>query len=875
MDAQARPPLPEGRVALLFTDIQGSTALLHRLGDVYGEVLDEHDRVLREVWEEFGGVEVSTEGDAFFVGFGDHRAAVEATKEVLRRCREVAWPGGHELLVRMALHSGEPRVRGRDYWGVDVHYAARLCSTSHGGQVVLSATMRQQVPEAEVATLGYHAVKDFPTPHELFHLVVDGSRPADFPPPRTMATIRRNLPSIPTPIIGRDRFIEAVTARLVGTDRLVTMIGPGGIGKTRTAIACAEAICSRFPDGAAFVALAPVETVADALWATTAALSGRPADDADPKAALLAELAGLELLVVLDNAEHLPDLGLVLVELLAACPGLRLLVTSQASLDVRGERVVRLDALEVPQLPTPRLADLVQVSSVAMVLDRVRAKEDDFELSEADREPVAELCRRLEGIPLALELAAARLRVVGPTAMLRALEDDINALTDGPRDLPDRQASLRAALAWTTGLLSTADRDLFAGLGAFASAWTLEEVEQLCADGDQDPAAVWAALSRLLDLSLLIVRGDGRFTMAERVRRYARELLAAGEHEHQWRQRHGEVMASAMDARRWACVTAIFGTSATVEDASEETQHAVDWAAAHDPDLVRRLVAFSAIPYTFTGRLPGIADLVLELTEELRCEDRIDGLLMLGRAAVLGRGAHYSDSRRDAALAALACLEEHGHPEDQVLAAGWVVDELASDGRVAEANELVDRVESPMAAEVRAKLAGTLAQLRVHIATTARDYLVSDVLLAEMSRSADCDPVFLANYRADNAMGQGMWDRAAAMYTQALAIGPQHFLLRIWQIQLLACALAALGADAASVELTAAVSKVNRERQGTEHSVPAESQGDIDAARARLSAEDRDAAEARGRLLTFEQLCDRARELGLELVEQTKVRSVR
>ena len=230
------PRLPDGRVALLFTDVEGSTALLHELGAAYGEVLDTHDRILRGVWEEFAGVEVDNEGDSFFVVFADHARAVDAVGVAQRRLASEAWPAAAKVRVRMGLHSGEPAIRGQKYWGVDVHYAARLGSAAHGGQVLLSADMRTQVPDAATESLGRHGVKDFPIARELFHLVVDGSNAADFPPPRTQSSTRSNLPTIYAPIIGRDDVLSDLRTRLTGRDHLVTLVGPGDVGKTRTAV---------------------------------------------------------------------------------------------------------------------------------------------------------------------------------------------------------------------------------------------------------------------------------------------------------------------------------------------------------------------------------------------------------------------------------------------------------------------------------------------------------------------------------------------------------------------------------------------------------------------------------------------------------------
>ncbi len=384
-----RRHLPVGRVALLFTDIQGSTALLHALGPMYGEVLDLHDQILRGIWYEFGGVEFGNEGDAFCVAFADHLQAVEAVTRAQQRLRSANWPAGAEVRVRMGLHSGEPLIRGDDYWGVDVHYAARVGAAAHGGQVLLSADMRAQVPRAEVELLGTHALKDFPAARQLFHLVIDGGTAAQFPPARTMAAARSNVPTIDTPIIGRDDVLADLDTRLTGSGHLFTVVGPGGIGKTRTAVAVAERLATRFPDGTAFVSMASLHAAGEVPGAIAEAIE-EDLQGVDPSAALAAHLRERSLLLVLDNAEHLPDLADVLVPLVRSSAGTRWLVTSQAPLGLRAETVVRLGSLD-------------DDAAVALFLDRATSRLPGFVVADNEQEMLIQLCRDIDGMPLAIE----------------------------------------------------------------------------------------------------------------------------------------------------------------------------------------------------------------------------------------------------------------------------------------------------------------------------------------------------------------------------------------------------------------------------------------------------------------------------------------
>ena len=523
-DERRAPVLPSGTVTFLFTDVEGSTRLAHELGEQWGVVLAEHHRVLREVWAAGEGVEVDTEGDGFFVAFPYASSSVQAAAAAQSALAENRWPPGVALRVPEWSGARAARVHDGTYWGVDVHYAARLCSAAHGGQVLLSATTRALVPDAAVDDLGEHAVKDFPAARPLFHLIVDGRRAAEFPPPRTLEVTRTNLPSVATPLVGREPELLELEALLGDSQaRLMTLVGLGGTGKTRLAVECGSRLLDTFSDGVFLAALAPVQTASGVAAVLAGAVAAPLQAELGAEAALLEHVRKRRMLLVVDNMEHVLEAAPLLARILREAPGVRILATSQAPLRLSAERVVALDALMVPPEDLSGPSELAAVPAVALFMQRARAADPTFALGQANATAVAELCRRLDGLPLALELAAARIRVGGAEALLAALERGLDALGTGARDLPDRHRGLRAALNWTVALLEDEQRMLFEGLAAFADAWTIEQVDALFGT----ELDTWNALAALIDFSLIRTRGDGRMTMVEHVRLYARELLAA------------------------------------------------------------------------------------------------------------------------------------------------------------------------------------------------------------------------------------------------------------------------------------------------------------------------------------------------------------
>ena len=352
---------PSGTVTFVFTDIEGSTALLDRLGDAYGDVLFAHHALLRGVWEAHGGVEVSIEGDAFFVAFSSASRAVAATAAGQAALAKQAWPQGEPVRVRMGVHTGEPRIREGDYWGPDVHYAARVASAARGGQVLVSSAAAALASGAELTSLGRHRLKDFAEPRELFAL-----GPGPHPMPKTLDPLRTNLPSAPTPLVGRDDEVGEVVASLLGDARLVTVVGAGGIGKTRVALAAADRLLDELADGAFLVELAERDDVRRRSAVRSRPCSGRRSTSWPGRS------SGRELLIVLDNFEHVLDAAPMLAELLGVAPRLRMLVTSQAPLRLAEEH-------------TYALAGLAEAPAAAFLIARAKRVSRDFAADESRR----------------------------------------------------------------------------------------------------------------------------------------------------------------------------------------------------------------------------------------------------------------------------------------------------------------------------------------------------------------------------------------------------------------------------------------------------------------------------------------------------------
>jgi predicted ATPase/class 3 adenylate cyclase len=603
--------LPRGTVTFLFTDIEGSTRLLDELGDGYADVLAEHRRALRDAFHRHDGVEVDTQGDAFFVAFARAKDAVSAAAE-----GQAALDGG-PVRVRMGVHTGEPLVTDDGYVGMDIHRAARIAAAGHGGQILVSQTTRDLAGRDDLRDLGEHRLKDLAEPQRLYQL---GG--GEFPPLKSLN--QTNLPLQPTALVGRERELQELLA-LVRASRLVTLTGAGGSGKTRLALQLAAELVEEFRDGVWFVSLAALgdpelvePTVAQVLGVKEPERLGE-------------HLADQQALLLLDNFEQLLGAAPRVAQVLERAPEIKLLVTSREALHLAAER----------EYPVPPLGE---EDAVVLFVERVRAAQPSFEPDEH----VPEICRRLDNLPLALELAAARSKLLVPEQMLHRLDRRLPLLTGGARDAPERQRTLRATIDWSYDLLGDEERRLFRRLAVFAGSFNLEAAEEVC-DADLD------TLGSLLDKSLLRQTAEGRFFMLETIREYAVARLAEDAESEALRRRHAEHVVRAAESAQ----ARHHEGYAALEAEHDNARAALDFlCAAGDADLALRLaIAFG--DYWFVrghvreGRRRTEEALLLggPATRELR-------LAALSRASGLARVAGDVEAAVEHASAAVTLARE-------------------------------------------------------------------------------------------------------------------------------------------------------------------------------------------------------------------------
>jgi predicted ATPase/DNA-binding SARP family transcriptional activator len=572
LDALPRPsrdvgPRKTATVTFLFTDVAGSTRMLRELGDRYADALTEHRRVLRKAFDEYGGREVDTQGDAFFVAFPRAKDAVAAAVSAQRALAETP------LRARIGIHTGEPELADEGYVGIDVHRAARICDAGHGGQVLLSQATRDLVAEEfELRDLGEHRLKDLPQRERLFQLVSTDLQ-EEFPPPRALASAR--FPAEPTRLVGRERELEQVLALLRHEDvRLLTLTGPGGTGKTRLAVHVAMEALEDFAGGAFLIELAPL-TDPGLVIPTVARTLGVPETGRRPLSEALVEYLGdRRVLLVLDNFEHVLAAATNVGALIAAAPHLKVLMTSRSPLHLAAEH----------EYAVPPLAP---DEAVALFTSRAEMVKAEFGLDDESRGAVEEICARLDGLPLAVELAASRMKHLSPQALCGRLGQRLHVLTRGPKDVPQRQQTLRATIDWSYELLNDEEQALFARLAVFAGGCTLEAAEQVC-EADLD------ALASLVDSSLLREderAGEVRFAMLDTIREYALERLAAGEQDEVRRAHAQHYLALAERAEPELLGADQAAWLARLDPEHDNFRAVLDWALdAGDTELALRMI---------------------------------------------------------------------------------------------------------------------------------------------------------------------------------------------------------------------------------------------------------------------------------------------
>ncbi|CAA9338230.1 MAG: hypothetical protein AVDCRST_MAG34-645 [uncultured Nocardioidaceae bacterium] len=624
--------LPSGTVTLLFSDMEGSTRLLARLGSAYATALDLQRRLLREAWAQHGGIELGTEGDSFMVVFDNAPAAVTAAVAAQRRLAEADWPSGERVAVRIGIHTGAP-MRHRDgYVGMDVHRAARVASVAHGGQVLVTDATARLVKSTEVGfkDLGAHTLKDLPLPEHLFQVTGQGLA-REFPAVRSLGSAS-SLPVPATPLVGRDVELARLVGLLEEDDiRLVTLTGPGGCGKTRLALAAAADVAASNGDGIFFVPLEAV-TSGEVMWTSIATALGVP-PEGRILPGLLDHLAGRTGLLVLDNLEQLPDASDVVWQLQGAAPSLRVLATSRHALHVPGEQEHPVAPLALPD--EVDLATVAASAAVQLFVRQAQRVRPAFRLTTDNAAAVAQICSQLDGLPLALELAAARLRLLSPQALLTRLDQALN-LGGQATGRAARQQSLRQAIQWSYDLLAPDEQRLFRGLAVFAGTADLEAVEVVARAVGLEGADVEGLLESLLAASLVTAaetgEGEPRIGMLRTIRTFALERLREDEAEEAVRWAAASYLAVLADPSDRPLEAEARGRHrARLQLEHDNFRQAMDWlqdrGGAHRADqdpltLHLRIVGslahavYAALGYYDEGRRR--CERVLELAEDKR-----------------------------------------------------------------------------------------------------------------------------------------------------------------------------------------------------------------------------------------------------------------
>jgi predicted ATPase/class 3 adenylate cyclase len=545
-----RGQLPEGDVTFLFTDVEGSTRLLEQYPAAYGRLIARHHELIENAVARYGGVVFETIGDAVYAAFVEPADGVGAAHASQLALAGEDWGELEQIKVRMAVHNGQVERRGAHYFGPALYRCQRIMATAHGGQVVLSESTASLVREPlegglALIDLGRHELKDLRTPERIYQLAGPGLE-AEFPPLASAGGRPNNLPADVKTFVGRrDELGELRDLLRTPGVRVLTLTGAGGSGKTRLALRAAEGSLATFSDGVFVVDLAPLAAAELVAPAIAAVLGVPPTAGRSTLDSLVTYVGDKELLLVLDNFEHVAAAAPDVAALVGSTPTLRVLATSRVPLRIQGEREVHVHPLPVPR-PDAGLEELVRSPALQLFAERAREIRGAFALEEANAVTVAEVCRRLDGLPLAIELAAARTRLLSPAALLERLDDRLALLTGGATDLPSRQRTLRDTIAWSFDLLDEPERKLLRRLAVFSGGCSLAAAESVCGDD------VFAGLSVLAEHSLLVIHwnelGDPRFELLETVAEFARERLAESGEGDELAERHARHFADHAEA---------------------------------------------------------------------------------------------------------------------------------------------------------------------------------------------------------------------------------------------------------------------------------------------------------------------------------------
>jgi predicted ATPase/class 3 adenylate cyclase len=743
--------LPTGTVTFLFTDIEGSTKLLDELGDAYAAALDGHRVILRKAFADHGGTEVDTQGDAFFVAFTRASDAVAAAANAQR---ELA---GGSIRVRMGIHTGEPLRTGEGYIGMDVHRAARIAAVGHGGQVLISQSARDLV-EADLPAdlaldnLGEHRLKDLSAPQQIFQLVSEGLE-REFPPLATLETRPTNLPPQPTRLIGREQELAEVGELLRRVDvRLLTVTGPGGAGKTRLALQAAADLLDDFADGVFFIGLSGVAEPSLVIPAIAQTLGVKESGGLSAEEALERFVHERELLLVLDNLEHVLDAAPQIHQLVLNARALKAISSSRAPLRVSGEW----------EYPIPELAD---EDAIALFRERAEAIKPDFRLN-GDATTVGEICRRLDGLPLAIELAAARAKVLSPTALLERLEQRLPMLSVGARDLPDRQRTLRDTIAWSYELLDEGEQRLFARLALFVGGFTLAAAEQV-SDAELD------VLTSLVEKSL-VGHYEERFRMLETIREFALERLEESGEVEQVARGHIEYFLGFVSDEESSFRRVTPEWLERVGSEQDNLRAAIQLARGlDDPRLELQLVALTGRFWEFHGHLAeGLRRIVEALDRDPEAPVEVRGPALTCAGLIAYKQGDLATARDIAEQLGRLHAETHDErgSSDALNLLGVIA---VGDGSYGEARDLLERSKA-----IRERIGDEVGlQLSTHnlglLAVSQADYGHARLALEEALAIAEKHgwDTNIANSLCDLGfaeLGEGRFDHARARFAAGL-----------------------------------------------------------------------------------------------------------
>jgi predicted ATPase len=685
-------------VTFLFTDIEGSTRLWQQAGDAMRSAVARHDDILRRVIESRGGSVFSTSGDGMAAAFQAASSAVAAALAAQHALHEEEWSTAAAIRVRMGLHTGEAQQRDANYFGTTLNRTARLMEIGHGGEVLCSAATAALV-EAEVplVDLGDHRLRDLDRPVRVFQV-----GQGNFPPLRSLDTFPGNLPLQVSSFIGRDRELSRV-AEALESSRVVTLTGVGGVGKTRLALQVAAEVLPSYRFGAWLCELAPVRGAGGVGEALAAVLDVSPRGGETQEEALVEFLRNKEVLLVLDNCEHVLDEAAELAEALErSCDRVRLLATSREGLGIDGERIIAVRSLGAPPADAP-LGEIETSESVRLFLERARAAGASLDVSADNAGAIGQVCRRLDGVPLAIELAAARAPAMNPRELAARLDQRFQVLAGGRRGKVERHQTLRAAIDWSYDLLSPPEQLLLERVTVFSGGWALEAAEEVCPGGPVEAGSVLDLTERLVARSLVVAEDRGfqtRYRLLETIRQYGEERLGERGETDALRSRHAQFFANFLPALGRSLLGPDQIDAAKRIDAEQEnllaaTTYAID---TDDADLGLRLMCGVPIP----GVQLGDAWLTVPIEAVLRLTEA-DQHPLYPRALALDAGR--ASSRGDFAIAAQGCEAALAAAERLGSDPEHIVDEFVTNNRATIALGLGDHREAANQLQLGAEVA--------------------------------------------------------------------------------------------------------------------------------------------------------------------------